>query len=432
MEILEKLFKLRQNKTDPKTEALAGLTTFVTMAYIIFVNPTILSSTGMDFGAVMVATCLSAAIGTLIMGLWANYPFALAPGMGLNAFFAFTVVLGMNISWQAALTAVLIDGIIFVLLTLTKFRETVVNEIPKNLKIAISAGIGFFIAFIGFTGSKIIVQDPNTFVTLGNLRETTVLLSILGFTLMIVLQAYRVRGAILWGIIAVTVLGMVLGITEFPDRFFSMPPSLAPIAFKFDFSLLANPDFYVIMFTFLFTDFFDTVGTLVGVSSRADFLDEEGRLPRAKQALMADAIATCAGAVMGTSTVTTYVESASGVEEGGRTGLTSVVVAGLFLLAVFISPIAAVIPGYATSPALIMVGIFMIQSLRDLDFETWTEVVPATVTILVMTFSYSIAEGIVWGIISYTAIKVGSGKLKDISLIMVFLSLVFLLKEIYL
>jgi len=432
MEILEKLFKLSQNKTDPKTEALAGLTTFVTMAYIIFVNPTILSSTGMDFGAVMVATCLSAAVGTLIMGLWANYPFALAPGMGLNAFFAFTVVLGMNISWQVALTAVLVDGIIFVLLTLTKFRETVVNEIPKNLKIAISAGIGFFIAFIGFTGSKIIVQDPNTFVTLGNLRETTVLLSILGFTLMIILQAYRVRGAILWGIIAVTIMGMILGITEFPERFFSMPPSLAPIAFKFDFSLLTSPDFYVIMFTFLFTDFFDTVGTLVGVSSRADFLDEEGRLPRAKQALMADAIATCAGAVMGTSTVTTYVESASGVEEGGRTGLTSVVVAGLFLLAIFISPIAAVIPGYATSPALIMVGIFMIQSLRDLDFETWTEIVPAAVTILMMTFSYSIAEGIVWGIISYTAIKVGSGKFKDISSVMVFLSLIFLLKEIYL
>lgn len=432
MEILEKLFKLHQNKTDPKTEILAGLTTFVTMAYIIFVNPTILSSTGMDFGALMVATCLSAAIGTLIMGLWANYPFALAPGMGLNAFFAFTVVLGMNVSWQAALTAVLIEGIIFILLTLTKFRETVVNEIPKNLKISISAGIGFFIAFIGFTGSKIIIQDPTTFLTLGNLRETTVLLSILGFTIMIVLQAYRVRGAILWGILAVTVLGMVLGIAEFPDRLFSMPPSLAPIAFKFDFSILTDPDFYIIMFTFLFTDFFDTVGTLVGVSSRADFLDEEGKLPRAREALMADAIATCAGAAMGTSTVTTYVESASGVEEGGSTGLTSVVVAGLFLLAIFISPIAAVIPEYATSPALIMVGIFMIQSLRDLDFETWTEVVPAVITILVMTFSYSIAEGIVWGIISYTVIKIGSGKFKDISLIMIFLSLIFLLKEIYL
>src|SRR5690606_4604674 len=237
-----------------------------------------------------VASCLSAAIGTLIMGLWANYPFALAPGMGLNAFFAFTVVLGMNVSWQAALTAVLIEGIIFILLTLTKFRETVVNEIPKNLKISISAGIGFFIAFIGFTGSKIIIQDPTTFLTLGNLRETTVLLSILGFTIMIVLQAYRVRGAILWGILAVTVLGMVLGIAEFPDRLFSMPPSLAPIAFKFDFSILTDPDFYIIMFTFLFTDFFDTVGTLVGVSSRADFLDEEGKLPRAREALMADAI----------------------------------------------------------------------------------------------------------------------------------------------
>lgn len=305
-------------------------------------------------------------------------------------------------------------------MTLTRFRESVVNEIPKNLKIAISAGIGVFIAFIGFTGSKIIVQDPNTFITLGNLRETTVLLSILGFTLMIVLQAYRVREVILWGIIAVAVLGIVLGIIEIPDRLISMPLLLFPSLSSLIFSLLTNPDFYVIMFTFLFTDFFDTVGTLVGVSSRADFLDEEGKLPKAKQALMADAIATCAGAVLGTSTVTTYVESASGVEEGGRTGLTAVVVAGLFLLAILISPIAAVIPGYATSPALIMVGIIMIQSLRDLDFDTWTEVVPVVVTILMMTFSYSIAEGIVWGIISYTVIKVGSEKFKDISLIMVF------------
>lgn len=431
MNTLEKLFKLHENRTDPHTEFVAGLTTFVTMAYIIFVNPTILSNTGMDFGAVMVATCLSAAIGTLIMGLWANYPFALAPGMGLNAFFALTVVIGMNISWQAALTAVLIDGIIFILLTLTKLRETIVNEIPKNLKIAISAGIGFFIAFIGLTGAKIVVQDPNTYIALGDLGETTVLLSIVGFGLMVVLQAYRIRGSILWGILIVTLTGMVLGITEVPETFFSMPPSLAPIAFQFDFSILENPDFYVIMFTFLFTDFFDTVGTLVGVASRADFLDQGGRLPRAKQALMADAIATCAGAAMGTSTVTTYIESASGVEAGGRTGLTSVVVAAFFLLAIFISPIAAVIPGYATSPALIMVGIFMIQSLRDLDFETWTELVPAAVTILIMTFSYSIAEGIVWGIISYTVVKAGSRKFEDISIIMIFLSLVFILKEIY-
>ncbi|HIH74474.1 MAG TPA: NCS2 family permease [Methanosarcina sp.] len=432
MSTLEKLFKFHENKTDPRTEIVAGLTTFVTMAYIIFVNPTILSSTGMDFGAVMVATCLSAAIGTLIMGLWANYPFAQAPGMGLNAFFAFTVVLGMNISWQAALTAVLIDGIIFILLTLTKLRETIVNEIPKNLKIAISAGIGFFIAFIGLTGAKIVVQDPNTYVALGDLGETTVLLSVIGFVLMVVFQAYRVRGSILWGILIVTVIGISLGVTEAPGSLFSMPPSLAPIAFQFDFSIIQNPDFYVIMFTFLFTDFFDTVGTLVGVASRADFLDEDGKLPRAKQALMADAVATCAGAVLGTSTVTTYVESASGVEAGGRTGLTSVVVAILFLLALFISPIAAIIPAYATSPALIMVGIFMIQGLRDLDFDTWTELVPAAVTILIMTFSYSIAEGIVWGIISYTAVKAGSRKFEDISITMVLLSLIFVLKEAYL
>lgn len=428
---LDTFFKLQQNGTDPKTEVVAGFTTFVTMAYIIFVNPAILSGAGMDFEAVMVATCLSAAIGCLLMGFLANYPFALASGMGLNAFFAAYVVTGLDISWQAALAAVFIDGVIFILMTLTKLRETIVNEIPRNLKVGIGAGLGFFLSFIGLTSSGIVVPDEHTYMTLGNLGDPAVLLSIFGLVLMVVLQARKVRGSILWGILVVTLASIPLGITQVPEKLISMPPSIASIAFQLDMSFLKNPNFFVIMFTFLFVDFFDTMGTLVGVSSRVNMLDKDGKLPRARQALLADALATCAGALLGTPTVTTYVESAAGVEEGGRTGLTSVVVAGFFLLAIFISPIARIIPGAATSPALIMVGIFMIQGLRDLDFKNWTDYVPAAITVLMMTFTYSVAEGIVWGIISYTAIKAGAGKFKEISITMFLLTIVFVLKEIF-
>ena len=428
-EWLDRRFGISERKSSVRTEVIAGITTFMTMAYIIFVNPAILSEAGMDFGAVMTATCLASAAGTLIMGLYANYPFALAPGMGLNAFFAFTVVIGMKISWQTALAAVLLDGILFILLTASRVREAIINAVPYNLKLAVSAGIGLFIALIGLVGAGIVVDNPATLVSLGDLTKPAPILSLCGLLLMAVLHAYKVKGALLWGILAVTLAAIPLGVASPPQGIVSTPPSLSPILFKFDLIGLMNMAMVGVVITFLFVDLFDTLGTLIGVSARAGFLDKDGNLPRASKALMADAVATVVGACLGTSTVTTYVESASGVEEGGRTGLVSCVVAVLFLGALFFSPIARTVPAAATSPALIMVGVFMMQALKGLNFDDITEMVPAAIAIFTMPFTYSIAEGIAWGIISYTLIKLLTGRGRQVSLTMSILTALFLAKE---
>ena len=428
-EWLDRRFGISERKSSVRTEVIAGITTFMTMAYIIFVNPAILSEAGMDFGAVMTATCLASAAGTLIMGLYANYPFALAPGMGLNAFFAFTVVIGMKISWQTALAAVLLDGILFILLTASRVREAIINAVPYNLKLAVSAGIGLFIALIGLVGAGIVVDNPATLVSLGDLTKPAPILSLCGLLLMAVLHAYKVKGALLWGILAVTLAAIPLGVASPPQGIVSTPPSLSPILFKFDLKGLMNMAMVGVVITFLFVDLFDTLGTLIGVSARAGFLDKDGNLPRASKALMADAVATVVGACLGTSTVTTYVESASGVEEGGRTGLVSCVVALLFVGALFFSPIARIVPTAATSPALIMVGVFMMQALKGLNFDDITEMVPAAITIFTMPFTYSIAEGIAWGIISYTLIKILTGRVRQVSLAMSILTALFLAKE---
>lgn len=430
--MLEKFFNLSGNKTTVKTEVLAGLTTFMTMAYILAVNPDILSATGMDKGAVFTATTLSALIATLVMALYAKLPFALAPGMGLNAFFAFTVVLGMGHSWQFALTAVFIEGLIFIALTAFNIREMIVNSIPMNMKHAISVGIGLFIAFIGLKNAGIIVSSPATFVTLGDVTNLTenagaaVALVTLVFTG--VLLALKVKGALLYGILIGAVIGLPVGITHLPESFNITPPSLSPIFMKFEWSQILTLDMLIVVFTFLFVDMFDTVGTLIGVSSKANMLDKEGRVPRVKQALMADAIGTTAGALLGTSTVTTYVESAAGVSEGGRTGLTSLTVAGLMLLALFLSPIFLMIPGAATAPALILVGAMMMTPVKNIDFDDFTESIPAFLTIIMMPLTYSISEGILFGVLSFVILKVLTGKFKDITIVTVILAVLFLLK----
>lgn len=430
------LFRIRENGSTFMTEVLAGITTFVTMSYIIFVNPGILSSTGMDFDALVVVTCLASALGTFCMAVFANYPIALAPGMGLNAFFAFGVVLNMKINgapvtWQMALAAVFIEGAIFAVLTLTSIREQIMNSIPKSLKIGISAGIGLFIAFIGLQSAGIIVKNDATLVGLGHLSENMpMVLSLLGLLIMAVLTAWNVKGALLIGIIAVTGIAAAMGLVELPDEFVSEPPSIMPLVGQLDFSLIKSPEFWVVVFTFFFVDFFDTLGTLVGVCNRSGLLDENGNLPRAKGALMADAVATMAGAAMGTSTVTSYVESSSGVAQGGRTGLTAIVTALLFVAAIFFTPLVKIVPGYATAPALIIVGVYMMMSLRDLNFDDWTELIPSIVGFFMMPFAYSIATGIEFAIVLYVAIKLLTGKMKDISFLMVALSALFIAKEL--
>ena len=426
---MEKLFDLKGHNTTVKTEILAGLTTFLTMAYILIVNPQILSNTGMDMGGVFTATAISAAVGTLVMAFAANYPFALAPGMGLNAFFAFTVVLTMGYSWQFALTAVFIEGIIFLILTILNIREAIVNSIPINVKRAISVGIGLFIAFIGLQNAGIIVNDDATLVILGDVASGTALLAIIGLVITGVLLAFRVKGALLIGIVATTIIGFPMGITSAPSGSWA-PPSLAPVFAQFDFSQVFTFDMLIILFTFLFVDMFDTVGTLIGVSNKAGFLDEKGNLPRAKQALFADAIGTTAGAVLGTSTVTTYVESASGVAEGGRTGLTALTAAVLFLLALFVSPLFLMIPGAATAPALMLVGLFMMTPVREINFDDYTEAIPAFLTIIMMPLAYSIADGIMFGMLGFIFLKAFSGKAKDVSLVAYIVGILFFIKFI--
>ncbi|WP_295155793.1 NCS2 family permease [uncultured Brachyspira sp.] len=425
---MKNFFKLKENNANIKTEIIAGFTTFMTMAYILAVNPDILSSAGMDKGAVFTATALSSIAATLIMSLLANLPFALAPGMGLNAFFAYTVVLGMGYSWQTALTAVFIEGIIFLILTIFNVREAIVNSIPVNMKRAISVGIGLFIAFIGLQNAKIIVNNDAVLLGLGDITSGSALLAIIGLLITAILLSYNVKGSILLGIFITAIIGIPMGITKIsPDAGF-IPPSLEPIAFKLDFKSIFNSNVFIVLFTFLFVDMFDTVGTLVGVCTKANMLTKEGEVPRCKQALFADAVGTVIGACLGTSTVTTYVESASGVAEGGKTGLTSFVVAVLFAVSLFLSHIFLAIPSAATAPALIIVGLFMMTPILEINFNDYTEAVPAFICIIFMPFSYSIAEGITFGVLSFTILKFVSGRTKDISLLTWILSALLLIK----
>ncbi len=427
--MLEKFFDLSKNQTNVRTEIIAGITTFMTMAYILAVNPDILGKTGMDRTAIFSATAIAAIIGTLVMALWAKLPFALAPGMGLNAFFAYSVCLGMGYSWQFALTAVFLEGIIFLLLTAFNIRELIVNSIPENMKHSISAGIGLFIAFIGMQNAGIIVNNDAVLVGLGKISSATVLITLFGVILIGVLLALNVKGALLIGIFAATLAGIPFGVTKMPDtNLLSTPPSIAPIAFQFDFSNIFSIEMLIVLFTFLFVDMFDTVGTLVGVASKADMIDKDGKLPRVKQALFADAIGTTVGAMLGTSTVTTYVESAAGVAEGGRTGLTSLTVAIMFIIALFFAPIFLMVPAAATAPALIIVGTFMMTPILKVDFSDYTESIPVFLTIIMMPLTYSIAEGIVFGMLSYVILKVFSGKYKDVSIVSYFLAALFILK----
>ena len=372
---LERTFKLKANKTDVKTEIIGGLTTFMTMAYILMVNPQILSSTGMDYGAVFTATALSAAVGTLLMAILANYPYALAPGMGLNAFFV-TVVAGMGHGWDFALTAVLLEGIIFIVLSLVGVREKIFDSIPQTLKKAVSVGIGFFIATIGLSNAGIINNEGATLLQLGDLTASAPLLALIGLLLTGILLAHNVKGALLIGIVVTTVIGIPMGVTPTPEAVVSLPPSLAPTFFKFDFSNIFSWDMVVILISFLFVDLFDTLGTLIGVASKTDMLDENGQLPNGRQALLADSLATVFGAFTGTSTVTTFVESSAGVAAGARTGLASVTTAICFALALFFAPLISIVPSAATAPALILVGLFMLSPILEIDLSDYTEAIP--------------------------------------------------------
>lgn len=433
---MEKFFRLKENNTNVKTEVMAGITTFMTMAYILIVNPITLSLSGteyehlgMDWGGVFTATVLSAIIATLVMALYAKLPFALAPGMGLNSFFAFSVVIGMQKSWQFAITAVFLEGIIFIILTAFNVREAIINCIPANIRKAISVGIGLFIAFIGLVNAGII-KTGGAIIQLGSMKSPEALLAVIGLIITGILLAKKVKGALLFGIIAATIVGIPMGVTSLPKSIVSLPPSLEPVMFKFDWANIFSVDMLIVLFTFLFVDMFDTVGTLVGVSTKANMIDEEGNIPRAKQALFADAIGTTVGACLGTSTVTTYVESAAGVAEGGRTGLTSLTTAGMFLIALFLSPLFIAIPGAATAPALILVGLFMMSPIKEINFEDYTEAIPAFLTIVMMPFAYSIADGIAFGMLSYIILKTLTGRAKEVNPITYVVSILFIVKFI--
>ncbi|WP_304529148.1 NCS2 family permease [Chromobacterium alticapitis] len=413
MQLLESLFKLKEHGTTVRTEVIAGFTTFLTMAYIVLVNPLILSSTGMDLNAVFVATCLAAALGTAIMGLVANYPIALAPGMGLNAYFTFSVVKGMGLSWETALGAVFISGIVFLAVSLFKVREAIVNAIPQSLKFAISAGVGMFLAIIALKNAGVIAAHPATYLTLGDIHNPTTLLAILGFFLIVALEYRKVPGSIIIGILVVTVLSITMGLSPFKG-IVAPVPSMAPTFMAMDIKGALHAGLIGVIFVFFFVDLFDTTGTLVGVSHRAGLLDKDGKLPRLKRALMADSIAITAGAVMGTSSTTAYIESAAGTAVGGRTGLTAVVVALLFLAALWLSPLAATVPAYATAPALCYVAVLMARGLAEIEWNDLTESAPAVITALAMPFTFSIADGIAFGFISYAVIKILAGRFADL------------------
>ena len=432
--MLNKLFKLDKFQTNIKTEIIAGITTFATMGYILIVNPQILAISGMDKGAVFTATALSAIFATLIMALYANRPFALAPGMGLNAFFAFTVVKQMGYSWQFALTAVFIEGIIFILLTFFHIRTAIINSIPFNLKKAVSVGIGLFIAFIGLQNAGIITANSTTLVALGNISTKPVIIAIIGLIVTGFLLAKNIKGALIIGIIFSTLLGIPLGVTHLPENFqiIGIPPSIAPTFLQFDFSNIFSLDMLIVLFTFLFIDFFDTAGTLIGVSTKAGFIDENGNLPDVKKALFADAAGTTIGAMLGTSTVTTYVESASGVAAGGRTGLTAFSTAIVFAIALFMAPLFTIVPSVATAPALVLVGLFMMSPIKNIDLTDYTEAIPAFITIIIMPLAYSISEGIAFGMITYVILKVLVRRGKEVSILAYIIAALFILKYVFL
>ena len=451
--MLEKMFKLKEHGTNVKTEVLAGITTFMTMAYILAVNPNILSASGMDRNAILMATALAAFIGTMAMAFLANYPFALAPGLGLNAYFAYTVCGAMGYSWQIALLAVFVEGLIFIVLSLTNVREAIFNAIPLQLKKGVSVGIGLFVAFIGLQGAYLVVNSDSTLVAVLNFKEnfsTTgicAVLALIGLFVIVILSAKNVKGAILIGIVVTYVLGIICELTGIytvnPEAgFYSLIPSWSTFSlgavgqtfgqcFKADFSAIKVTDFIIIIFAFLFVDMFDTLGTVIGVANKADMLDKDGKLPKIREVLLADAIATSAGAVLGTSTTTTFVESSAGVAEGGRTGLTAVTTGLLFLVSIILAPVFTAIPGFATAPALIYVGFLMVTSVVEIDFKDLTEAVPAYLCFLAMTLMYSISEGIAVGVISYVVINLACGKAKKITPLMYVLAVLFVLKYFF-
>lgn len=430
----ERTFQLTEKGTDVRTEVLAGITTFMTMAYIIFVNPSIVQATGMPFGAVMYATVASTVLATVLMAFLANYPFALAPGMGLNAYFTYSVVLGLGIPWQAALGAVFISGVVFLILTLSRVREMIINAVPAALKNAIGAGIGLFIAFIGLKNAQIIVSNEATFVALGDLTAPVPLVAFLGLVITGILLARGIHGSILWGIILTAIVGIPFGVTQLPQGFMQLPhfSEWAPVFFKLDIGAALTLGILDIIFVFLFVDMFDTVGTLIGVSARGGFLDKEGRLPRANRALLADSIGTIAGSTFGTPTVTTYIESASGVAAGGRTGLASLVTAALFLLSLLFLPIVKVVPTAATAPALVVVGAMMMRSIVNIEWDDMSDAIPAFVTAIAMPLTFSIATGIALGFIVYPFVKLLSGRAKDVHWLVYILAFLFILRFIYL
>ena len=427
--MLEKLFGFNPKETTILTEIMAGITTFLTMAYILAVNPNILGETGMDKGALFTTTVLMSALPTIFMGLYANLPLALAPGMGLNAFFAYTVCLVMGYSWQFALTAVFLEGLVFLLLTVTNLREKIVDVIPNTLKNAISAGIGLYIAFIGLQGAGIIVNNDATLVTLGNLTTGSALLGAIGIIVTSILLVKNVKGALLWGILGTTLIGIPLGVTKI-SGVFSTPPSIEPIFMQFEWEHIFTKEMVIIVFTLLFVDLFDCIGTVIGVTTRAGMVKEDGKIPRLKEVFMVDSISTAAGAVMGTSTVAVYVESAAGVNEGGRSGLTAIVTGACFLLALFFAPLFLAIPAAATAPVLVLVGLMMMGSVLKVDFNNYAEAVPAFICIIFMPLAYSISDGIVLGHLSYIFINLCSGNYKKMTVGMYILAAFFLLKFI--
>lgn len=425
--MLEKLFGFDPKTSTVKTEVMAGITTFLTMAYILAVNPNILSETGMDKGALFTTTVLMSALPTIFMGLYAKLPLALAPGMGLNAFFAYTVCMIMGYSWQFALTAVFLEGLVFILLTVTNLREKIVDVIPDTLKNAISAGIGLYIAFIGLKSAEIIVNNEATLVSLGNLTSGSALLGVIGIVLTSVLLVKNIKGALLFGILITTLIGIPLGVTNF-DGIFSIPPSIEPIFLKFEWNQILSKDMVIIVFTLLFVDLFDCIGTVIGVTSRAGMIKADGKIPKLKEVFMVDSISTAAGAAMGTSTVAVYVESAAGVNEGGRSGLTAVVTGACFLLALFFAPLFLAIPAAATTPVLVLVGLMMMGSVLKVNFTDYSEAIPAFICILFMPLSYSISDGIVLGHLSYIFINLCSGNYRKMSVGMYILAAFFLIK----
>lgn len=449
---MEKLFKLKEHNTTVKTEVMAGITTFLTMAYILAVNPNMLSASGMDSGAVFTATALASALATFIMAFWANYPIALSAGMGLNAYFAYTVCLGqlngIEDPWKIALAAVLVEGIIFIILSFFKLRETIVNAIPENLKYGITSGIGMFIAFVGLKGAGVVVSDDSTLVALGNFGRPEVALCLIGILVIAVMNHYNVKGSILWGILITWILGIIAQLTGWyvvdPDAGAAslipslsassfIPPSISSTFCKFDFAWIGShlSEFVVIVFSFLFVDMFDTIGTVIGVAEKADLLDEDGNLPRVGRVLMADAIGTVAGSMLGTSTVTSFVESSSGVAEGGKTGLTAMTTGILFLVALFLSPIFLAIPSFATAPALVIVGFFMASSIKKMNFDgDLADSIGGYLAFLMMPLTYSIANGIMFGVLAWFIIKVCSGQVKKIHPVMYIVCALFIIRVI--